>query len=400
LASRDAKAAAAPAAELLSGFRVNSTSPSLDPLLAAFLKKEGGTQALAAALRDKGVNRDVALLSLRYVQSTGQDAGALSEVLTKSAGITGGPKQLSPDQMKQFVADVAKGDPARGEAVFRTASAQCFQCHALAGAGGTLAPDLRSIGAASPVEYIIESLLDPNKAIKDGYSSLIVTTKDGDLVHGIKVREDRGELVLRDNVREEIAIPVPSIKSRKDGGSLMPAGLTDMMTRAELVDLVRFLTELGKPGPYALPNEPVVRRWRVMGSLPGELAEAEPKVPPISSGAGEFRWFPAYTMASGVLPANAVRSTEEGPVGFARCEIEATEAGKVQLALNSPKGLTVWVGERRVPVDASGATLDLPGGVHVLTLRVDLAARGNEGIRLDVADAPDSPGHAQPVGGR
>jgi len=32
----------------------------------------------------------------------------------------------------------------------------------------------------------------------------------------------------------------------KAGGSLMPAGLADNLTRGELVDLVRFLSELGK----------------------------------------------------------------------------------------------------------------------------------------------------------
>ena len=32
---------------------------------------------------------------------------------------------------------------------------------------------------------------------------------------------------------------------------MMPAGLADPLTRQELVDLVRFLSELGRPGPYA-----------------------------------------------------------------------------------------------------------------------------------------------------
>ena len=31
----------------------------------------------------------------------------------------------------------------------------------------------------------------------------------------------------------------------------MPVGLADTLTRGELVDLVRFLSELGKVGPYA-----------------------------------------------------------------------------------------------------------------------------------------------------
>jgi hypothetical protein len=62
--------------------------------------------------------------------------------------------------------------------------------------------------------------------------------------------------------------------------------------------------------------------------------------------------------------------------------------------------LTLWVGEKQTPLDGTEAVVDLPRGAHVLTLRVDRPARNNEGIRLDLADAPGSAGHVQPVGGR
>ena len=40
----------------------------------------------------------------------------------------------------------------------------------------------------------------------------------------------------------------------------MPKGLTNTATRGELLDLVRFLSELGKPGPYALRPSPTIQR--------------------------------------------------------------------------------------------------------------------------------------------
>jgi len=95
-----------------------------------------------------------------------------------------------------------------------------------------------------------------------------------------------------------------------------------------------------------------------------------------------------------------VGSAVDGPVGFARCEVEVTEAGKVRFVLNSAKGLTFWVGEKQVPLSGSEAIVELPRGVHLLTLRVDRAERGSEGVRLDIADAAGAAGHAQPVGGR
>ena len=40
--------------------------------------------------------------------------------------------------------------------------------------------------------------------------------------------------------------------------SLMPQGITRFLTRSELIDLIRFVGELGKPGPYALRSTPVI----------------------------------------------------------------------------------------------------------------------------------------------
>src|SRR5207249_3076991 len=127
------------------------------------------------------------------------------------------------------------------EAIFRRKDLSCLQCHAIAGAGGTVAPDLLSLGASSPVDYIIDSLLLPNKAIKENYNATIVTTKDGDQITGIRVRQTDKELVLRDATRDAVAIPLSNIRGTRDGGSIMPQGLTDMLTHRELVDLIRFL---------------------------------------------------------------------------------------------------------------------------------------------------------------
>ena len=69
-------------------------------------------------------------------------------------------------------------------------------------------------------------------------------------------------LVLRDNAHEEIPIPLSSIKVQKEVGSLMPTGLADTLTHGEFLDLIRFLAELGKPGPYGPSTAQYVRRWR------------------------------------------------------------------------------------------------------------------------------------------
>src|SRR5437879_12604240 len=110
----------------------------------------------------------------------------------------------------------------------------------------------------------MESILLPNKVIKENYHSVVVATKDGRILTGIKVRETASELILRDGEDREIAIPIKAIEEKTNGGSLMPEGLADSLTRAELVDLVRFLSELGKVGPFVVSRSRLVRRWQVL----------------------------------------------------------------------------------------------------------------------------------------
>src|SRR5262249_4937063 len=155
-------------------------------------------------------------------------------------------RELSAKEMEQFVADVQKtGNAARGELLYRRKDMVCIRCHAIAGAGGQVGPDLTSIGASAQVDYLIESILLPSKAIKENYHALIVSTKAGQIVTGIKVRETKDELVLRDADDKEITIPIKEIDERGNSPkSLMPEGLADPLTRGELLDLVRFLSEL------------------------------------------------------------------------------------------------------------------------------------------------------------
>src|SRR5262249_57620890 len=137
---------------------------------------------------------------------------AVAEALTKGGGLTNPVRVLSAKQMEELVTEVGKrGDATRGEAIYRRKDQTCLKCHAIAGAGGLVGPDLVSIGASAQVDYLIESILLPSKIIKEGYHSLNVVTNRGKLYTGIKVRETKDELVLRDAEDREIMIPVKDI---------------------------------------------------------------------------------------------------------------------------------------------------------------------------------------------
>ena len=146
-----------------------------------------------------------------------------------------------------------------------------MSCHSLSKAGGDVGPDLSSIGQTSPPDYIINSILDPDQSIKEQYHTLVVQTSEGQVFQGIVTDKDDQRIVLKEATGAPRVVPVASIEDQKPGGSLMPKGLANLMTRAEFVDLVRFLSELGKPGPYAIRSTPTIQRWKVLKPVPESL---------------------------------------------------------------------------------------------------------------------------------
>ncbi len=412
LATIDPRAAAARAAEWLASTKDPAEA---EDLIARLARLKSVPPALAAALVGKTLEADVAKLSLR----AGRDHPPLVAAIRKAGGLGEAPKPLTDPEKQAVLAAVAsQGNAARGEAVFRRKDSQCLKCHAVAGAGGQVGPSLESVGASAPVDYLLDALLEPNKAIKENYHSITVATSDGKVVSGIKVRESGQELVLRDAEDRELAIPVSTIEDRKAGPSLMPLGATDSLTRGELVDLVRFLSELGKIGPYSVSKARLVRRWQVLEADPAAFRElrrwglqtvAKTDGNGYGSSSGSaLTWSPAYSEVSGTLPLDAMpvvtlgalpgSGAELGATGFARFQIDVSTPGAVRLAFNSTRGLSLWMDgtaiEPRESID-----IDLSSGVHTLTVVVKLGDR-TEGLRCAIEDVPGSPARAQAVVGK
>ncbi len=366
----------------------------LAPLMAAFLDRRGGAEKLASALAGRKPPADAAKLALRAVYALGRADEALVSELSRAAGLDAEARLPTPSEMAALVAEVAsRGDADRGEAIFRRAEASCMKCHALTGAGGGVGPELSALGLSSPVDYVINSILIPDQAIKEEYQTRIVLTDDGRVLQGIVVEEDDKRLVLKDATAEIRVVPTSSIEDSKKGGSLMPRGLSTMLTRAEFVDLVRFLSELGKPGPYSIRPIATVQRWRVLKSSPG----ADPTIAEILQ-ADPGRWIPAYAQVAGSLPLEDVRAAAGGDLAMVQGEVAVSSAGPVAFRFQSPEGLKAWLDDR--PIAPGGMAVDLAEGRHKLTLRVDVAARKGKPIRVEVVKGEGSGAEFSVVGGR
>jgi hypothetical protein len=226
------------------------------------------------------------------------------------------------------------------------------------------------------------------RAKKERYETIEVTTKDDDFILGVRVRENKNEMVLKDVTRNEIVIPTSAIKEKKSKTvSLMPAGLANALTHSELIDLVRFMSELGKPGDYANDPKPVVRKWQVLGDVMPEVAlERNSKIP----------WTPAFSFVSGILPLESLPTKNN--LALAQFEIQMTTPGKIRLKFNSLDGLKMWVNATSTEMKAN-PVLDLTAGSHRITFLVN-ATKRSAGLRVELEEVPGSPAKFQLVDGR
>lgn len=387
-----------PAAAKLAIDVLTETAGASDPtpLFNAFLNQKGGPGMLAAALEGKELKSDVAKLGIRAIRNSIREEPVLTEALRKAGSIQTGAQTLTPEEMQQLVADVSKlGNAGRGETLFRRQDLGCFRCHSIGGAGGQTGPDLVSIGASAQIDYIVDSMLNPNKQIKEGYHSLIVVNDQGKVFAGIKVTQTDRDLVLRNADGEEIQIPLDTIDEQANGGSLMPAGLIDPLTRNELLDLVRFLSELGKVGPYSVGKARVIRRWQTLKPV-ATSPDAD------RSAEGAYATVPIYSTVAGFLPLEEL-SEVPNPVPQIRrsiitADFEVTTPGPVQLQFNAVEGLKLQWDGKSIP-SATTVKLDLTPGPHQLTVMIDRAVR-KQPLRVELLDVAGSQAQVQILNGK
>ena len=214
---------------------------AITEILSAVLKRKDGAAVLAKHLAS--VSPRVAAIGLALMNSSGRREEVLARVLEQAIGKSsaGGLKDLLPAEV------TAEGDAARGAKIFRRAELGCLACHAVGAEGGSSGPSLSALGTAQPIDFIIGAILEPQREIKEGYTSISITARNRDEFQGYVVRETSSETVIRDFLQNrEIRLAKDDIAERRSSGSIMPSGLVDTLTREEFRDLVRYLSELGQ----------------------------------------------------------------------------------------------------------------------------------------------------------
>lgn len=379
-----------------------SASDNTNEMISAFLDRNGGADALADALKGQKLTVDVAKMALRYMYSIGRSDASLSAILSEAAGVATDPTPPTQEEVARLVQEVlAKGDVARGELVFRRSELSCTRCHAIHRAGGQVGPDLSAVGVSSPVDYLINSILNPNLAVKEQYVTKVFVLDGSKVLTGVVVDRDDNRIVLRDSQGKTVTIPTADIEDEVEGKSLMPQGLTKFLNHGEMLDLVRFISELGKPGPYAIRKTPSIQLWRVLNSPSPELTNDLPHLEHIRElvlNSPAEQWSSAYGMVSGNLPMQELRAGRSSSVFYVQGEVQVNEPGKVLFRVSTTESFQVWLDDQ--PHQSSTSfEANLPPGRHKITLRIVLSDRESPELKVEVSKPDDSTAQFEVVGG-
>ncbi len=345
--------------------------------VSTWLQQRDGAKRMIDGLGNVAMSADVAKLALRSLYAVGEPNPELVELFQQKAGISGADNQWSSERKAKFLNEVAElGDPQAGEWIYRRAELNCTKCHLLSNVGGLVGPDLSGVGANSPLDYLLEAILEPSKQVKEAYATRSVLTSNGQIIRGLQVNRDATKLVLRDAEGREWTIAIDDIEQESEGPSLMPEGIQHSITNRELRDLVAFLAVLGKPGKFQVNTAPTVQRYHLLtdvsvlkqlASLPeGEL---EVKLDAMAEGA----WNVQFALVDGKLPLSS-RGEQQSIVPeslplpvILRAEVQVVTPGELSFQVEPQVNVQVVVHGRSVAPNGK-EFVELSAGSHFVFL--------------------------------
>jgi putative heme-binding domain-containing protein len=214
---------------------------------------------LSAAERSFGGGRAVpvylaAMRADALATLTAEERAALGALVEPAADDALAPPNPRPFVHAWTVADLeprlaevdGERDLGRGQALLRDAA--CLACHRIEGRGTALGPELDGLAGRFNAADLLESILEPSRAIPERYRDTIVWSHDGRAVAGRIVEEKDGRLWLRESggARGLASVALEEIESRETSAlSPMPEGLLDTFTAEEILDLLAYLLQDG-----------------------------------------------------------------------------------------------------------------------------------------------------------
>ncbi len=165
----------------------------------------------------------------------------IAELVSKHWGAIEGATTAAMQQQVERLGSVLRassGTPYPGKKLFQ---ATCAKCHQLFGQGGQVGPDLTTF-KRDDIANMLLHVVNPSAEIREGFETLLATTKDGRAVSGFLVDKDNQVVVLRGADGQTITLRQDQIDEMlPQRKSLMPERLLDGLTDQQVRDLFAYL---------------------------------------------------------------------------------------------------------------------------------------------------------------
>lgn len=152
-----------------------------------------------------------------------------------------GEVDLSAWKQRLIKVNWAAGDVRRGRTLFEQRA--CHRCHE---GGYRLGPDLRGVGGRWSREDLFYNIVDPNRDVSPTYSHTVIIDRGGESYAGVLVYDSPSVKLLQVAPDTTLRFAENEVREVRTGRtSLMPSGLLDGLTDAELADLYAYLKTEG-----------------------------------------------------------------------------------------------------------------------------------------------------------
>jgi quinoprotein glucose dehydrogenase len=154
-------------------------------------------------------------------------------------------KLPADDEITPFKPSLAGGDAVLGRKVFvENEKVQCSRCHKIGSRGGDVGPDLSKIAQKRDRAYLLESIIQPNNHIAEGYEVNMAVLNDGRVIIGIVKADDEKRLCLQAADGKLTEIPKDEIKTRRRRKESAMPPMGEVLSKSEIRNVIEYLSTL------------------------------------------------------------------------------------------------------------------------------------------------------------
>lgn len=221
-----------------------------DTAIQALVSRPEFGVALLTAIDKQQINREfVPVFAVRQLQSFDHpDLQTLVKKVWPELRPITADKKLRIEEFKKRLdtAALTKANAVAGRQLWEKS---CAKCHQLFGEGGKIGPDLTG-SQRHNLDYVLENVIDPSAALQPQFRMTTIELSDGRVVNGVVLAKTEQTWEVQ-TPTDKVVIRVADIEdSVLSTQSLMPEGLLDLLSPADVANLVAYVMS---PRQVAIP---------------------------------------------------------------------------------------------------------------------------------------------------